>query len=373
METLPSDIIRHIGSYLDYNDRIRCSETAKCFHSISHTIREHYIRFTEHTYKEKLDNFLRIVRYVKNIKPTLYKLHLEFVNVDILHEVPKNLEDMFEIIPHDIVYVYFVNCSSTTESMILQHLNKVKSTTISRRELSLLDVGYLNDYNIINLESEISDANFHILSQKAVVGCHTLNLSVKLKDMALDLSSIDTNTCVSLCVNIFNNDFVCIDPHKITKLIEWIPGETSDLSKFHMSCMIDPNFQSLSRLQSVYIFESISLVNNTWLHLAKIFPMNVCYVLCVSNPSVFAFIDELREIGVTHFRYFCYCETSFLHAVMCKRISKKYDFNIEKCKYFNSNIREEMFPTVKDVYDAMDVESRQVWKMLVQLVTFREA
>ena len=85
METLPQELITHIGRFLPLKDRWQCLLAAKCFQSINYHYTHHTVVFKDPAVQTK--EFASICKYVHRVKPKCTTLGLAFRNLVDVQEI----------------------------------------------------------------------------------------------------------------------------------------------------------------------------------------------------------------------------------------------------------------------------------------------
>jgi hypothetical protein len=319
--------------------------------------KEHCITLNAANYRDRLLNIVSILRYVKQIKPNIDEFVIKFDQIfNVSKEFLPYIQDAFTcgIIPFAKLFISLKNCCKYTEEAILAHC-----PSKTRVRMSTKNIHYIFTYDIIFdrlwLDVHAFGTSF-IMKNKQI--CEARHLGLRVLTESLDLQNLDItkNNALQLAIH---QDFHCKDPYKITCIVDRNGG---DLWKFSTSCLEDRNFKTKSRLEKVNILDNTLEVYRFWCSFAKILPRNVLYVICAKDSGALLLIDELKKAGVQKIKYLCGRRCDHLNAMMCRFLSNDHMYDIEKvCNYEGDELS-----SVEQVYEEMDVATKQTWHMLVK-------
>ena len=375
MEVLPSSVVAHIGSFLEYTDRTKCHESSSMFAHV-HVLRTfHRLEFCDDIRSfERLSRLPETLRYVKKIKPAL-KTH-SFTFNSLSHQHHWDMSESWKEALGSIldgaeaeVEIHFVE-NDAIVTKIMQMFAKCRSAKFivdgyfSGNEPCLYHPGIVC---LKNATPTGTMNNFH-QHLRHLRHIKNFNLFWQTNVMPLDFSQIDLKCTEELIVVLreYSPDLPVVNPGKVTFV--HIASKGCMHMNFVEGLKRDLAFGGCgNRINTVLVLSFDRLSYETWKAFIGLLSKDVCYRIAVSKPSDLWYMCQLIDIGATDINFNVSSHDLFLIAEFCKACFKDMR---KRCKLIYSGRYSEDDAstnastdgmTAKDLYNAMSADAQKEW------------
>ena len=368
MDTLPPELIGHVGRFLELNDRKSCAVSGKVFHSI-------HAHSTTHVYSANMTNIHTHMKHlyekvgiIRTLKPCLKELNLFFDKVFAsealcaeIYAANKETCDIIQDIKIVLIFNFcdaeFVQCVSDIFPTALIEIAVMTDITsylplfagpIGRKKICSLSIGPHENHNdIIQHIAHIPNVKYILLSSNP--------------GDCIDLSCLD--------MNLKNNRFILtiattpVTYVNIGKATHIIIDEYSMVGDLFCHTIVT---KGPLRVREIIIQSFTSISHTTWLQMISQLPKTITYII-TAKPQHLWYIEQLHKHGITSIRYFAYDTPSYLDAHMSIFVYRTYKICISE-KFNEYDIVSTLHQSAawhsnpkQTVYDAMDVQQQSAW------------
>lgn len=375
IECLPSDVITHIGSFLDYASRLRAFATSKVFTSISYGFPYQVVNLAHQP------NFVTHLPYIKQFKARCD--HVDIVCASVNDPIPLDvLESMVQMSEYlntnfKVVSLTIKQTSLDILESILKatqkwrinmlHIDLKETDSVTQRCNDLLLNMKADDYKLM-----IHEKHLDILNCENVIGrLNRLIVSVQ-SDVSgvINFEHARNADYVELITN-QTNDVSC--PEYITTLnlfdLNWFHAEESGLFKSLRKAKED---RMPMRLSNVYMMEHVKAVKNThvlnnfWYHLLRVLPeggadRDIAYLAKPDNVGIIQMVKMMRK-SQPQMKLAYACDDGYLVARVVKHFIP--DLDIYGKHGFSSSFEGAKDMKLGDIYERMTEDARVYWSWL---------
>jgi hypothetical protein len=254
MDTLPQHIVSHIGSFIENaQERSHCLLASKTFAAIHFNKNLHILTFTNATCVEKLENFERIYKFIKKVRPNLK--FIKFVFLNCMNAIPFSLAPLNTI----NVDVAIIQCHcfqsllkslQTMDSLRNLFIGLTKNTIISNEDITLIKQSKAKCLNVHLYKNQLSLLT-HNLSN---LGRINIDLSCDFEmSTIIDLTNVKDTAHVTLLS--FDMRVKIINPDVVSEIVvQYTDGGFFNVPAFKglKKCIImNINWQNMEDLDSL--------------------------------------------------------------------------------------------------------------------------
>lgn len=363
IETLPREILGHVGTFLDADEKTKCYQAAKCFDSIFYSQEEYVIEINENTVETFLTRVYRLVAMiVKKRMP-----NLKYVTFDITMVVDVNVGHIVNYFRFAIPHIKFRAIIKSC-----RHPDRIIRWLPNGTEIDLIHNFVGSEINIpFMLGKQYTHMKMGALSSSTsmalALGSKELMDSVQtleiLMNTSLDLTNIDSSKTY-VVVDYFSAD-ACELPHKDLYKVRKLIMKTHQIQYMLTSLQQDSHYTKRALLENVelvcYDHETVTHDIDAFL---KWIPKATIFTLCSSYgnmcPATFFVANILLSNG-WQFRFKVNTNKSFRAATA---ISIILDKNIEITREPGFHPCPSRYISLSDVWNHMTDYERSIWACL---------
>jgi hypothetical protein len=351
MDSLPKDLVKHIGSFVGFEDRSSCLLTCKAMAPISAAYGYHSIKCTQETYSKKLTNFEAHMIYLRKIKPMLRMVMLYFVDIDnfecesvnglqglrLVIEMKrcKCADKIFASLPYDFEVVILDD---------VEDLDKIGGGVIggTHVELTLRRVEHVELLKNERLMSNVGVLNLLLLDNPA----------------ELDLSFVKAE---KLEVSVNTAKIRIVRPHKITHLQVRDDDRLTEPYELYASFLADPDM-TYSKMCQVYIRYCCPLgawrEDNTYYKMMRLLPETTRYFVSPSNhPNSIVF---MRSCPAKIVKLLCATQQEYVMCCLINMLEKERTYDVMHLDS-NADYLDKRYATLREAFDDLTENSKRLW------------
>lgn len=353
MDSLPAEVIAHIGRFLGMKDRMNAHNASHAFDSLSFEFTRHTLEFTADNYIERLRNIDSIMEHLKRVKPSLTSVTLNLINLPVgAHEnVESVLQTFDEVRFIDCCDLYMIHRFPCVKRLAMQ----LKADTYY--PYKLFDT--LRD-DVIITDLLIHERHLPLLYHACMNNVKRLSISIESCAL-VDLSRINNIPQIDLHVDITTFIVRVTDAHKVTHLSVYDGNLMPNWLEPLISSFTRDQRASESRLQKVKISNYYKSKHiNEWHEFAKIMPKDVDYLIGpVKNPNIIPFMRKMNMVGAKNLTMYVNNDSTYRQARIIQLLEKRY--GIKNITGFEPS---KTYDSVHAIYEDMTDEERFAWYWL---------
>lgn len=374
MEALPTNVIAHIGQFLDIQSKVNACISNKCFASIHEYTNEHLLQASS------LEDMLKIqtvLDFIHKYIPNLNKLVIEFSNINF---DPREFFNKFGNQSKSTVHLIFHQCHTTFILGILHlftplsicslsfHFNSLTFQETSQDDLVNL---ICQHYSHVRIELDIYDCS-HIYNILSIHNFASLITSLEMHITTTFQYPIDINLdhihdhCEKVLLNIalvqMSRVRSVTSIHKLTDL--YIQNPISQYTGILHALSSNTKRLNLRNLTLGYMnlthaYDTDSVVYQL-LNFCKFSKYNVCISLLVVNDiDIPAFVHNILKFhGYKRIVFHVHIEQDLLCVRALQLLYPEYDIITNTIQPFQN------LHTIQDVYKLMDESTQWTWHWL---------
>lgn len=321
---IPTELVAHVGQFLDYSDRKKCVAAAKCFLPVNFEYTYHSQTFDHTNAQQKMDFISNIFKSIKQRKPKCKIVDLCFKSILNLNVDVQAMRDLAEFMSQsfDTVCVSIVN---VPESILYQILEGISGWTSVRIDMIHLRYG-APPVSIPHLKTALKGCKPFdlVINTQHIHCCEDIELMSMLKGLRIIHNSDEDHIPITIslkhCTHMASvwlllgssNVTIADGIEHITYLnlddMAWNTQESKLLASFRAS----PQFKQKSKLKTMSLRENHVGVKlsfawiNPWFEYAQLVPdsCDVWYASHNYNVITPEILKGLRKVHTnTHYAY----------------------------------------------------------------------
>ena len=356
MEQLPCLVLSHIGSFLNIKETLACHLAAKALKPICQGVTSHTVKINDNESAESLGQQLTCILAAL---PCLKKIKIIINHVETVTPAAKSIR-----ISGVLIELKFNSiCSEAAVDSIIDWFEQEPEVSIDR--ICITGKETFLRHPIMRLNTSISTRNADLLKNETISRIPILKLAIYIDH--LDLSSISLDHNRELVVHHKSSHFFCTDPWKITRLVYDISGYK--WASMFESMRQDPMMSKSSRMKQVIVNGDIDIPSlsreEPCVHLGKLLPKSVNWLVQPNGPIVIAIIQDLKKVGVDSLGYRICSQHEYLEAHLLRSLYPDYRFEI----VFGKEFKLKKAKTLQDIFNGMHSEQRIKWLAVEKMLT----
>lgn len=356
MDQLPGLALSHIGSFLTTKEILACHQAAKALKPVCQGVTSHTVKINTNEDAESLGQLLACILAVL---PWLRQIKINLNHINTVTPASKSI-----CVPGVLIKLKFSSiCSEAAVDSIIDWF--VQEPEVSIYRICITGDERFLRHRIMRLNTSIFTRNANLLKNETISKIPMLKLTVYIEH--LDLSNISVDHNRELIINHKSSYFFCTDPWKITGLVYDISGYK--WASMFESMRQDPMMSKSSRMKQVIVNGDIDIPSlsreEPCIHLGKLLPKSVNWLVQPNGPIVIAIIQDLLKVGADSLGYRVCSQYEYLEARLLRSLYPDYRFDI----IFGKEFKLEKAKTLQDIFDGMQTEQRIKWLAVEKMLT----
>lgn len=379
MESISSDIVAFIGTFLRGPERRLCLETAKCFQPINHLNHSHYFEFLGGA--DKLRNLQNTIEYVKKIKPICKFMVFVFWNIISLDELQiASLQHALFMANMEKYDLHVHKCSCQVRSILLKCFEPYSIRTLSvifnvNDNILSTHIDELNMFKPETLELHLNNKQFDLLNDPRLMS-NVTNIRIILQSnfthfiSSINLEHLTNASLKEVVVDVAQTrvNIQCVE--RITHLImRNLLNEDLNVDITFLRCFQKDNLH----LQTVTLIDELagnnnnySVMNNYWYLAMRVLPKTCTfqYITPSCNGYVIPMLQKMMELS-SSIEYLYNCDKTYL----ISKVVKKLIPNIQCRAFISDKYKKKYSPPeeienisgFKDIYEHLDDTTKLFW------------